>query len=192
MDNTLTDCFAVILKTSDGPLAAGGICMKGCRDYWIDRMSALSRLQAKSHDIYEIDACLAAEIAKLSDSTLLIAGATWKLDIQLPYEVRTGGVLGSPASDIVSADGAAESLPEGFSMRALPGGPGLAARAPEEVTWRVLQAVIDMGAHDDTAIMEIMKEAGIREGMLIFDGTGYRAQGYILVFSEEDRKSAKL
>ena len=155
-------------------------------------MIRLEALDVPSQDIYEIDRRLAEKLADISGPGHLIAGASWDAGVPLPKRVRTGGVLGCPDREIASAAGEVEALPEGFSLFALPGGPGLAALAPEERTKRVLQRIQAEGFPDEAAILSILFESGISAGLLVFDGTGAAAYGYVLAFSEGRFESASL
>ena len=157
--------FAVKIVTRQGyRLAAGGICLAGFSTAWEHTFNALADLVIEEHTLLGIDDCLARALTALGDETLILAGASLNAG-DLP-EGRTGGVLGSPRETIQSADGSCDDLPDGFSLWAAPGGPGLAARGTEE-----------------QMLYRKLLENGLDTGLLVLDGTGRDAHGFFMAFA---------
>lgn len=183
------ECFAFQVKTEQGDaMGIGGICHASTAQYWMEQLRALQKLHVRRSGIVQVDLDLAEAMAALSDETLVVAGITlFAKGLELPDGVRTGGVIGCPNGAIQSADSTGEELPEGFSQCAVPGGPGLAAQAPKETVERALRHIrADCAA--DLPVDEVMgalRSFGIRTGLLVYDGTGRQAPGYLLAFTED-------
>jgi hypothetical protein len=179
--NHVLDSFAIKLVTEQGfPMAVGGICIHGTGTYWAQRFLQLASLHISAGDIYTIDYTLARAIQDIADESLLITGCS--LDVGLKFKLMfgesTGGVLGCPRDEICPAPVACETLPEGFSMYTMAGGPGLAALADPATTESVVMAVKALGkAASGKAIMECIRKAGIEIFLFIMDGSGSNSNG---------------
>lgn len=181
-------CFALELLTEQGySLGVGGICHPAKADYWSKVLTNLKSLHVHQSDIFQIDYALAQTLESLSEDSLIVVGATLCVEgLDLPADVRTGGVIGCPRCPIVSANADCEDLPEGFAQCAVPGGPGLVAQASKAAVERALhqiQVTCTTNLHE-TKILNILHSAGIYTGLLVFDGTGESAPGYLLVFTD--------
>lgn len=177
--------FAVKIVTRQGyRLAAGGICLAGFSTAWEHTFNALADLVIEEHTLLGIDDCLARALTALGDETLILAGASLNAG-DLP-EGRTGGVLGSPRETIQSADGSCDDLPDGFSLWAAPGGPGLAARGTEEQIRRFLEGTNLLGGvrrRGPQLLYRKLLENGLDTGLLVLDGTGRDAHGFFMAFA---------
>lgn len=184
MNRAGCDCFAVGVRTCQGHLlGVGGLCLPGRADYWKEQMAALRNLRIDTHDIYEIDCELAAAISERSDKTLLIAGATLNTGDQFPAGIRTGGVLGDPNSTPLSANGTVECLHSGFYQCAKPGGPGVVVRSTAESAAVLLKKVCALKDKPaKAAFLRLMDDFAGCAGMLVFDGTGEDAHGWLLAY----------
>ena len=202
------DSFAVRLTTWQGyALAAGGICARGAAVYWKERFRALATVHAAG-DLYAIDRALAEKLRCLAEASLIVAGCTLDAQLPLPPGARTGGVLGCPhlpaksaaASVSESTPGstpgsmpdsmpdsmkdACERLPHGFSLYAVPGGPGLAALTEPEATRRVMTNLQALGA--DAPLPDITRclaSSGLETFLYVADGTGPGARGSLVAAS---------
>ena len=179
------DCFALKIRTAQGFwLGVGGICRASTAPYWTARMAALQNLYCRTGDIFQVDYDLAESLERLSEGSLVVVGATlWAAGLELPEGVRTGGVIGSPRLPIASAAGTAEELPEGFFESALPGGPGLVARAPKAAVESALCHIQAVGAQK-AALQRVLASQGIVDGLVVFDGTGRDAPGCLLACTQ--------
>lgn len=180
------ESFVVKLVTRQGyPLAAGGICLPGFAKRWRRRFELLTELRVGDHSLYGIDFALARALAELGNESLVLAGAT--VDTKDVFEApeRTGGVLGSPSEKIRSANGSCESLLEGFHLWAVPGGPGLAASGSEETLQGFAErtGLFENRQVAPSHIYRELKEAGLETGMLVYDGTGQNAHGFLMAFA---------
>lgn len=185
--NHSLESVAIKLVTVEGfPMAVGGICMQGTGTYWAERFLQLASLHISAGDIYTIDYTLARAIQNIADESLLIAGCS--LDVGLKFKLMsgesTGGVLGCPRDEICSAPVACETLPEGFSLYTVAGGPGLAALADPATTESVVMAVNELGkAASGKAIMECIRKAGIEIFLFLMDGSGSDPDGCLAAAS---------
>jgi hypothetical protein len=179
--NHVLESLAIKLVTEEGfPMAVGGICMQGTGTYWAERFLQLASLHISAGDIYIIDYTLARAIQNIADESLLIAGCS--LDVDLKFKMMlgesTGGVLGCPRDEIYSAPVPCETLPEGFSLYTVAGGPGLAALADPAMTESVVMAVKELGkAASGKAIMDCIRNFGIETFLFIKDGSGSDSNG---------------
>lgn len=190
------ECFALQLKTEQGDsMGIGGICHAPRAPYWVKRLRALQDLRVRRSSIVQVDLDLADALAALSDESLVVAGITlFAKGLELPDNVRTGGVIGCPNRPISSADSAGEELPEGFAQYAVPGGPGLAAQASKETVEKALRRIqADCAAGPREAeVIGALRSAGIRTGLLVYDGTGRQAPGYLLACTEDQVHHVRL
>lgn len=185
-------CFALRLTTIQGhELAAGGICIRGTEESWKERFLSLVDIEIKTDNMYDIDFELAKALCMIGDKTLIVSGATLRIDAMSDQQGRAGGVVGSPRMSIESAGEEAECLPYGFSLYALPGGPGLAAHTSEEEVEKQLKRIVECG-FSEMAFQSIIEEGNADAGILVYDGTGASAEGIIAVFDGEKSNYIRL
>lgn len=178
--------FAIKLVTKQGyQLAAGGICLAGFSAVWQHKFEVLADIFIEEHTLLGIDYCLAKALSAIGDQTLLLAGASLDTGDVLEALERTGGVLGSPEEAIQSADGSCDELPDGFSLWAIPGGPGLAAHGTEEHIKCFFKDTDLLGSDqwEPARIYQKLLENGLDTGLLVLDGTGRDAHGLCMAFA---------
>lgn len=172
------------MTTGQGyPLVAGGICEPGTAAYWKERFSALAALRVEG-DLHSVDYAMAQALRHLAEDSLAIAGCALDTGQPLPPGTRTGGVLGSPRLPAASAEDTCDALPDGFSLHATAGGPGLAALAGQEDVTRAIAAVQALGAGASvTAIRDCLLSLGLETFLFVADGTGPDARGCVIAAS---------
>lgn len=190
------ECFAFQLKTKQGDsIGVGGLCHAPKAQYWVERLQVLQNLRVHNSNIVQVDMDLADALTTLSNESLVVAGITlFAKNLELPDGIRTGGVIGSPNCPSCSADSTVENLPEGFVQCAMPGGPGLAAQASKEAVEKALyyiQSDFDVSLTENE-MLGILRSFGIRTGLLVYDGTGKQAPGYLLAFTENQAHYVRL
>lgn len=190
------ECFAFQLKTKQGDsMGVGGLCHAPKAQYWVERLQVLQNLRVHNSNIVQVDMDLADALTALSNESLVVAGITlFAKNLELPDGIRTGGVIGSPNCPSYSADSTVENLPEGFVLCAMPGGPGLAARASKEAVEKALyyiQPDFDVSL-TEKEMLGILRSFGIRTGLLVYDGTGKQTLGSLLAFTENQAHYVRL
>ena len=190
------ECFAFQLKTKQGDsMGVGGLCHAPKAQYWVERLQVLQNLRVHNANIVQVDMDGADALTALSNESLVVAGITlFAKNLELPDGIRTGGVIGSPNCPSYSADSTVENLPEGFVLCAMPGGPGLAARASKEAVEKALyyiQPDFDVSL-TEKEMLGILRSFGIRTGLLVYDGTGKQTLGSLLAFTENQAHYVRL
>lgn len=185
MDRLKFEHVTLQLKTLEGcALAVGGICLPGTKEHWAQKLKQLQSLQFDGCDIYKTDVVIAEAIKTLSDQTLLVAGCTIDIGMELPDGVSTGGVLGSPLEGISSASEEAEFMPGGFSLYTVPGGPGIAAQASPEAVRRMGISLQKLEKRvPEKVLMQLLQDSGFEAGIVVYDGTGPGVCGRLICWS---------
>lgn len=190
------ECFAFQLKTKQGDsMGIGGLCRASKVHYWVKRLQVLQNLCVHNSDIVQVDRDLADALTALSDESLVVAGITlFAKNLELPDDIRTGGIIGCPNRSHSSADSTVEDLPEGFVQCAVPGGPGLAAQAPKETVEKALHYIQSdfTVSLPESKLLSILRSTGIQTGLLVYDGTGKQAPGCLLAFTENQSHYVRL
>jgi hypothetical protein len=168
------ESVALKLVTAEGyPMAVGGLCLLGTGERWKKSFLTLASLRLHGENPYTIDYIVAKALHTIADDSLLIAGCSVRVDVDLPWGERTGGVLGYPGDRICSAANTCETLPGGFSMYTTAGGPGLAALA-DPITTENVATALKTSEHTMSGkmILNYLCAFGIEIFLLVCDGSG--------------------
>ena len=187
-------CFARRLVTAQGyRLGVGGLCPAGRAADCAAALAPLAALELSGReDIYQVDYLLARAIQTHAPQELAVAGATLATGQRLPQGARTGGVVGSPREEIASAGEALEQLPQGFCQCAIPGGPGLVAQAAPEAVAQALEELRRLKPPSRREVLAILARAAIPTALVVYDGTGSGAHGFLLALAAGRAESVEL
>ncbi|MBF4693935.1 hypothetical protein [Fusibacter ferrireducens] len=171
------------LETKEGyRLAIGGICLAGTQEYWKEKFTELTQVQICRDNIYMIDYTIATALRDLAEASLYFVGCSLDTQGKLNDNERTGGIVGCPNEPIESAASCCEIFPNGFSMYSEPGGPGMVALADPEITMQVVKKIKSIKEKElEQEVLKVIQQSGIDSFILVFDGSGDRAQGMLIV-----------
>ena len=172
--------FALRLFTKCGtPLLAGGFCKKGEEEQSRHDLLGLSIIEFNKKDnIYDIDLKLAYAVKKCCGLNVWAVGVTAALP-NMPQ--NTGGIIGSPHKDIISADSGVEYLGNNLYMQAFPGGPGYVAMGDSENQFKNLNLTAYPERQKTEALVKYFHTRRISTFFVVSDGSGPGAKGSFLL-----------
>lgn len=174
------------------PIIGAGICDIIHRKQALDIFSNINKISLGIKDLndpFEIDYLLKERIAKTSPP--YVFGLA--LSIEIPNAMGpTGGIIGNPFFQGETANGLSQDIGNGFSIVALPGGPGLLIQGDKGIAKNIFTNIV-IGENKLISTKQIIEEFiknGIDLAIIVTDGTGTKEPGTIL--SYENKKIKKL
>jgi len=186
MDELTT--FIIKTKTIEGyPVAISGICHKNKKKESISKILELQKLRFyELKDIFFIDYKLAQHVKAISPSYIYALGVS----ILIPdIGESTGGIIGSPHSEISSSDKEVEFLPNGLVLISMPGGPGFIIKGDEKTAKKIYNDSIYTGKSSLNRALEILVNiirCNIVLGIIITDGCGKNSIGSAITIENGD------
>ncbi|MCL2852485.1 MAG: hypothetical protein FWE20_05550 [Defluviitaleaceae bacterium] len=178
--------FLLSLSTQCGvKLLAGGLCRVGYEERSRNDLRGLSRIEFRENDdIYDIDYRLARAVVEGCGDYVWAVGVTANLP-NMP--MSTGGVIGSPHRDIVSAEARAEYIGHGLYMRAFPGGPGCVAMCGGEYVLQYFEFELYSQDKKAEALSEYLHKQCVETFLVVTDGAGPHAKGSVILMVDGKR-----
>lgn len=185
--------FSFSTHTLEGyPIIGAGICDIIHRKEALNIFSDINKISLGIkglNDPFNIDYLLREKIAKISPP--YVFGLA--LSIEIPGAIGpTGGIIGNPFFQGETANGLSQDIGNGFSVVALPGGPGLLIQGDKGKAKNIFTNIV-IGESRLVSTKHIKQEFvnnGIELALIVTDGTGTKKPGTIL--SYENKKINKL
>ncbi len=186
----IDDLTTFIIKTvteESYPIIICGICDKNKRQESLDRLLELKKIEFNGlKDPFFIDYRLAEKVKTISPDYIKALGVSIFIG---GVHQSTGGIIGSPKSDITSSDKDIELLDGGLAVISMPGGPGFIVRSDEITAKKIYgesmlndKSVIDRVL----SILSNMIKYDVNLGLIITDGCGPNSRGSAVTI-ENDR-----
>ncbi len=170
-----------IICSSGEEILIAGLCKKGTGKINLEKCSAFINLSfSKEDDAYDVDYKLAEKISVTFNEDAYAVGASVKVEHIILQS--TGGVIGSPAEPVKSADGNIEYIGQGLYLLSLPEGPGVAAQCEKEIINQICSIIKNNKAEKpecNLKIIEYLNKCNIRNYLIVNDGSGENNAAYV-------------
>lgn len=177
--------FTFSSKTFEGyPVIGAGICDMIYKEHSIQSFSQINKINLGVKDLdnpYEIDDLLNSKIGSLAPE--YVHGLALSIHV-FNAQGPTGGIIGNPNNLGDTADGLCNSIGHGFSIIALPGGPGMLIEGSRDVLKSIFTNIV-LGQNRLVSMKRIMAELKnnkINLALIVTDGTGKGENGMILTY----------
>ncbi len=179
--------FTLSSKTMEGyPVIGAGVCDVIYKERVNKSFSKINEINLNLKDpdnLYETDYLLNGKIGSLAPD--YVHGLVLSIDafnIQGP----TGGIIGNPNNTGITADGLCNSIGNGFSIIALPGGPGMLIEGTPNLLKSIFTNIV-LGQNrlvSERRIMLELRNNNINLALIVTDGTGECENGMILTYCQ--------
>ncbi|MGN9165453.1 hypothetical protein ACTNDY_09295 [Tissierellaceae bacterium HCP3S3_D8] len=176
------------------PIIGAGICDIIHGKQVLDISSSIDNISLRVRDLnnsYEIDYLLKEKIAKIFPTYVLGLA----LSIEVPDAIGpTGGIIGNPFFEGKTANGLSQDIGNGFSVIALPGGPGLLIQGDTGIAKNIFTNIV-IGENRLISTEKIVREFKNNEinlAIIVTDGTGIRESGTILSYDNGKIEKLKI
>ena len=180
--------FTFSSKTMEGyPIIGAGICDIIYKEYAIQSFSHIGKINLGVKDLddpYEIDYLLNSKIGSLAPE--YVHGLALSINV-FNAKGPTGGIIGKPNNLGDTADGLCNSIGNGFSVMALPGGPGMLIEGGTDILKSIFTNIV-LGQNrllSRKKIMAELKNNKINLALILTDGTGKGENGMILTYHHD-------
>ncbi|CAB1253792.1 conserved hypothetical protein [Clostridiaceae bacterium BL-3] len=186
----IDDLTTFIIKTvteESYPIIICGICDKNKRQESLDNLLELKKIKFNGlKDPFFIDYRLAEKVKTISTDYIKALGVSIVIG---GVHQSTGGIIGSPKSNITSSDKDIELLDGGLVVVSIPGGPGFIVKSDEITAKKIYRESMLKDKSVINRVLSILSNMikyDVNLGLIITDGCGPNSRGSAVTI-ENDR-----